>query len=880
MGDPDSADGRRRVPRTKITVPGLPAHLVSRPRLLALLDRASEAAVCTLCAPAGFGKSLLLAEWAHRRGHAGTALVGLDADDRDDRRFFSAVLDALATLPGLPGGSPVRTLDVPAEPSADPGFLAEVVDALDDLPEPAVLILDNVDALAGAGSSRALDALVRHQPARLRLVLSGRAEPPIPLARLRLADQLAEVGADDLAFTVPEARALFTMSGALVDSESLSRLVEETEGWAVALRLAAASVVRTGDLGEFVSGHDRALREYVTEEALARFEPGTRDFLRVVSVCARISPGLATALSGRSDTAALLHELSDGSMVVRETSEPGRYRMRPLLRTYLLADFGRREPERLAGQHRLAAGWFARTGDIAHALGHYARAQDSEGAAALLDGHATELFLAGEHLALRRALGVLDDGEITSNPRLALIAAALYLEAGETGTADLHLTSAEANWPSRPAPDVEVLGQLARSRRAQLDGGNDEIVRAARQVDVDLARQTDLGALAELHRATAALMSGDREGVRGWLETIGRRAEAGGQHHVAERAVTLLGELAALDGDFRSVERITRRLPGGQPVVEGAAASLLTAYRELLRAEPDNCAEAVARVARSFDEPAGHLGDNLKLIAETLGGAAQFDKGEWYDGLKTMRQVRLALADRSLVLEHTALCAVLEHRAAVLIGAGDQARDVLQWCQSRLERTGELLLMRARGQLALGRYASAAKALEPVLDGTTAPVLPWSLIEVRLAAVRIAVHLSEGSGARRLLSQALAEAERSDVWHPFVFASDEVVSLLTTMLGRLGPHESFAAGLLARRRNLAVAPIPAPLTDRERSVLRLLPTLRSIEEIADDLTVSPNTVKTHMRGIYSKLSVRKRRDAVAVAVARGLLDGEAFPPRD
>ncbi|MFI5589525.1 AAA family ATPase [Amycolatopsis sp. NPDC051758] len=165
---------RRRVPSTKITVPGPPADLVSRPRLLTVLDGASEAAMVFVGAPAGFGKTVLLAEWARSRDHEAVAWLSADAEDNDDRLFWSAVLEALGGCGRIPDGNPLRLLAVPDAPSTDLAFLGQVADALDELPEPVVLVLDGAQEITSPHPWQGLRALVRHQPAGLCLAVSSR----------------------------------------------------------------------------------------------------------------------------------------------------------------------------------------------------------------------------------------------------------------------------------------------------------------------------------------------------------------------------------------------------------------------------------------------------------------------------------------------------------------------------------------------------------------------------------------------------------------------------------------------------------------------------------------------------------------------------------
>jgi LuxR family maltose regulon positive regulatory protein len=224
-----------------------------------------------------------------------------------------------------------------------------------------------------------------------------------------------------------------------------------------------------------------------------------------------------------------------------------------------------------------------------------------------------------------------------------------------------------------------------------------------------------------------------------------------------------------------------------------------------------------------------------------------------------------------------ALSAVLEHRAAVLLGWSDAARDVVNRSQVAIPDSGELLLMKARGQLGLGRHGSAGNILRPLLDGAVTAALPWSIIEAWLVETAVALHEEQDVRARRALKRALSLAESMDVLYPLVSAELEVIEALTWELGKLGASERFAGRVLAVRCSLHVPPVPVLLTERELGVLRLLPTLRSFEEIAQDLTVSLNTVKTHVRAIYTKLGVTKRRDAVAVGVKKGFLRPPTSP---
>ncbi|WP_290063124.1 LuxR C-terminal-related transcriptional regulator, partial [Amycolatopsis solani] len=658
--------------------------------------------------------------------------------------------------------------------------------------------------------------------------------------------------------------------------------VARTGGWPAGLRLAASSAARHGSLREFDTGREPAVLAYLTDEVLASLTAPQRDVLRMISICDELPAGLAPVLCGRADAEAMLRELGEpATHVVDSTGTPPQHRVTPLLRTYLRAELRRRAPDRVRTLHATAARWFAEHDRPAPALLHSVRAGDPARVGELLREHAVTLFLAGEHHVLRLALTVLEDRRVAADPLAALISAALCLEAAETSAARLQLSRAEAAWPDRPAAELTVLRQLAYARLAELDRTPAQALRAARQVDEHLAAGTGLSGLATLHRAGITAARGEREPAREALVGLLGTVEELRQDFTVAQCLTTLAELAGRDGDYRVMETLARRAEARRPrpdplrSVQGAQASAALAYGALLRGEPAECVKHAKETGQLLGDAPARAARDLRLFAETLRGAAEFELGGWHAGLRRMRRVRGRLGTgRACPTAHVALCAVLEQRAALRLGAAGQARETVRWALPVLSGSGELLLMRARTQLRLGRHHAASTVLRSLADDGTPMTLAWVTIEAALVGVQAALAAGARDRAARLLDEALRTAEPTGVRFPFVFAPRELVGFLTSRLGGLGTGERFAGEILALRRRLHTPPMPAPLTERERSVLRLLPTQRSIDEIAQDLTVSPNTVKTHVRGIYAKLDVRSRREAVAIAQARGLLDAE------
>ena len=288
------------VPPAKIAVPQLPRGLVGRAGLWADLDAAGGADAALVCAPAGYGKTVLLADWAQASTGADigsdTAWVSLDRDDNDPQRLWTAVVAALAGCPSVPPGSRLHAPWV-WRPDAQPEFLAELTDAVQALPRPVRLILDDVHELADPVALHGLQTLLRNRPTGFQLVLSSRFDPPLSLPRLRLAGRLCELRADRLRFSPAETATLLERSGLNLTPAQVDTLHQRTGGWAAGLRLAALALSRTTDRDGFLdqfSGNDSSVADYLTGEILSAVPEDIQEFLRV-SISDPIPSGLTAA---------------------------------------------------------------------------------------------------------------------------------------------------------------------------------------------------------------------------------------------------------------------------------------------------------------------------------------------------------------------------------------------------------------------------------------------------------------------------------------------------------------------------------------------------------------------------------------------------------
>ncbi|GAB2984234.1 LuxR C-terminal-related transcriptional regulator [Amycolatopsis acidiphila] len=872
------------MPRAKVVVPGVPPGYVSRPRLLSALDQARDATAIVVCAPAGSGKTLLLAEWVRLRHAAETAWVSLDSDDNDDRRFWSGILKALEACPGVPPDSPLRHLAVPVHPSRHLGFTGAVVNALDELPRPVWLVLDDLHEIVGDAPLQGLETLLRQHASALRLVLIARHDPPLSLAKLRLADQLAEIRTDDLRFSGPEAHALLAAAGVELSPEQLAELVQRTEGWAAGLRLATVSLRETEDPGRFLAEfaeNDRAMADYLLDEVLSRLPPDLLEFLRAISVCDEVSAGLARTLSGRGDAGVLLDTLERAtSLVMRVGARQRWYRVHALVRSYLLAGLNRQLPGQAVVLHQHAADWFARHGRPVQALAQLIQTRDADHVVASLRRSALPLALAGAHDLLARALAVLGENVIAADSLLALVSASLQLEEGEAAGAEVDLAHAEAAW-AVPAPaELEQLHVLVKVRLAELTGDIDAMLHTTDELELGEASHI-LGALSMLRRGNALLAAGRHNAAHKQLEAALDAARENEQDYVATQCLAALAGVAATVGDYRLMGRLAGDAlreaedKGWRHTMVAATASAVLGYRDLLLGRPAECLRHAQDATQLVDGDVPSANRGLSVLLGALAGTARFEVGEWAEGLAQLGAARAGARGIHLPAPQVVLGAVLEHRAAVRFGWTEAAREAVTWVREAAPECGELMLMRARSQLALGRPVSAGALIRAMLDASHTMLLPWTAIDAWLLDTEVALFADDEPGAQRALHKALSLAGHMDVLYPLVFASPVVIELLISRLGKLGGLHSVAAQVLEVRQALGVPVIPLPLTRRERTVLNLLPTLRSFDEIAQDLTISPNTVKTHVRAIYHKLGVRRRRDAVSVALERGLLESAA-----
>ena len=862
---------------------------VARQRLLGLLDEGAKGPLTLVAAPAGYGKTLLLTSWATGAGPPGpVAWVRAGSGDQHPPRFWAQVLAALQGTDALPPDGLLAGLDPQAE--IGDSFLRAVVGGLLELDRPVVLILDDLHEAGGPAVMGQLRFLLRHAPSQLRLVVSSRADPPLALHRLRVAGQLTEVREADLAFSLEEAAALLADHGVELSGAELESLWRRTEGWAAGLRLAALSLQQHPQPGRFVAelaGDDRAIAGYLVEEVLAVQPPELRAFLLRTSVADRLCGDLADALTGGSDGARVLARL-EREHVFTSASGPTRawYRYHPLFAELLRAELRYGHAAELPDLHRRAAAWHADAGRPVPAVRHALAAGDVDQAAGLLIRAWPSLLADGQAAVLGELVSALPGERVRTAPELAVVAALSRLAMGELEEADAWLGLAAAAEPrfAGPAGGLGAAMGLAGLYRARLAGEVADAGPAARALlaaDEAVAVEgsgagDDQRTLTHALLGTAQLWSGRLEEAAANLEQALADAVRTGRQVIVVAATANLALLEALRGRLGRADELTRlaaeqaRRAGWTAGPQLACAHLATALSAYHRDDLAAASAALDRTTRATlpgDRP-------VRLAAAVLGAwvAAGSGAGEAERALDRLDGAERATSGRSPRLLAAAVRAA---RAKLLAATGDEQAAVATLGPGDRRRPPVEAVVLARLQLAQGDPAAAVRALHPVLaaePGEPVPEPPL-VIEAYLLRAVADQELGDHTAAVGWLRRALDLAAPDGYRRVFVEGGAPVRPLLADHLHWDSTHHLLVGALLERLRAAepagpaggrpaAPAALVVPLSDREQVVLRYLSSRLSAGEIADELYVSLNTVKTHIKSIYRKLDTNRRWDAV------------------
>jgi LuxR family transcriptional regulator, maltose regulon positive regulatory protein len=848
------------------------AHLLRR--LGTLVDEAGPR-IALLSAPAGFGKTTLLTQFCDEVAAEGDAVAWADLEiaGTSTAAMWRAILSALsdssreaaAAMDGMPR----------VQRSSDGRFLERFLHALAELTAPTFLVIDDVQLLTQPQPLDQLRILARRLPPSVRLVLSSRHDGGLPLHESRLTGNLVEIRAGELAFTPSETNELLSEEG-LDNDDDIRAVIELTEGWPAGVQLARGLLNEPGDgrrLTTLFNAQAGILADYLFQEAFTVQEPQAQDLLLRTSTVPEMSDGLATALTGRPDAGEAIADMTDiapllsryGDHAAREV----RYRYHPLLRSYLVSELARRDQELLLATHRSAAAWYERHGEPIRAIRHAKASQDVDLLDDFLRRYAAALIVAGDSESL---LDVLRETNLAPTGWEVAIAASSALRCRDPVGA--------AQWLAHPNAVADPADPRLRRLRASI-----QLVLAGLNATYDAGTVSepesedppsvdDLELLIALNRSVAQIAVGDSVTLERDLGTARDLATALGRP-TAELQARILGAAAAVgQGAFVTAavrESSARVYAAERGDVEEPSAGLLDvvdgwiAYERLDDESARRCLDAWQADRGHTMEPATALAARryAGLLEVVVDPALGLTVGE----LSGVRKLATGLPPALQVI-----ASFMTLRAALTIGRPDAVRQSVDQATQLLGNCGDVMAMRALALTAQHRGDLAHRLLQPHLADPASWRTPTALVEGLVMSATYAIQSDHAYEAFSSLEQALATAQESGSYRPLGHASPEVHALLAEQIDRLSAYRDVVDTVLAYAYDSTSVPNqPSPLTARELDILRELPTLDRVDEIAANLLISTNTVKTHIRGIYSKLGVRSRKEAVAIARKRGIL---------
>lgn len=891
---------------TKLVPPPLRAHLVARPRLTALLDQGATRALTLISATAGFGKTTLVNEWLKKRTEArglrieenkirslqspvsglqpsvltpqhSTAWLALDADDNTPTRLLRHVIGALRTVAPLWGQDVLVRLDSnPLESFQDvPDAL---LNELNTLVGPATIILDDYHLITDPQVHMAVGYAIEHLPAQVHLVLITRADPPLPLARLRARDQLVEIRAADLAFTPAEtAQFLNQVMGLNLTADQISALEKRTEGWIAGLQLAALSLRGQSDVNAFINnftGNDRYIFDYLAEEVIGKLDTPTRAFLLSTSILDRVCASLGQAVTGTDDAQAVLERLEHENLftIALDTHREW-YRYHHLFGELLRHELRQTRAAEIPALHRRAAEWYEARGLYTEAIQHWLSAQDFDRAAPLIEQNVVGCLERAEFKTLSYWLDTLPQSYRAQYPRLALAQVWAFMVTGDFAQAEEQIVHAAEQLAD--AADLVQLETL-RALLISLRGSDlDRLTHARRAYAGAATGSAFTRGLAAMNLGTSYLFEGQLDAAYEALSEAESLVRGAGNQALAIIAASTRAEVDMLRGNLRhaaeNLDRLVSDLSAPNSNGPSPLSQALVRLADLEREWNylDRALEKLERVEQNIRDviatPFFYL-----TYAAVLRAHGNFESAQ-----ARLDQARSTTARFVVPIFQTQLTA---EQALLYLAQGD-LRAVETWFDKRgvnaempVTFANEPCLLVFAEMLLAQNKTDSARELLTRLEAAAQPngcVPHW--LTTQILQAMLSARSGDLAHAQFLLLCALERAEPEGYIRTFIDRGEALADLLTSL--ELSPAlETYRAALLAafpahpRARLVARADSPEDsLSDRELEILKLVATGLSNNEIAKELILTSGTVKWHVNNIFGKLDVHNRTQAVARA---------------
>jgi len=887
---------------TKLFIPRPRKNLVVRPRLVEYLNARLDKKLTLIAAPAGFGKTTLLSEWIPQSPRCVTWL-SLDEGDNDPTKFWVYFISSLQELhPDL--GESALTLFQSSQAPPITSILTTLINEISRFPDVFTIVLDDYHVIESQPIHEALTFLIAHLPVNMHMVIMTRINPPLPLARLRVRDDLTEIRANDLRFTVDEVAEFLTqMMEVTLSVKEIAALEVRTEGWIAGLQIAVLSMQGHDDIPGFIrafSGSHRHILGYLTDEVISQRPAGTLEFLLQTSILDRLCGPLCDAVTGDSNGQAILENLERANLFITPIDNEGKwYRYHHLFAEVLQARLRQLHPEEAPKLHRRASEWFEESGSSTEAIEYALRGRDWTRSMQLIEDNMEGAQLRGEIFTLLRWLGALPDEAIRAHPSLGLSHALMLTFVDDFTTAEHRLEVAEGALLSNPLPNIDeqsaLLGQAASIRETNvlmLEYPGEKVITAGSEA-LELLPESDLarrGYVFCIMGCAQYLSLGDMQAAEQSFQDGLHLVQAAGDLFSELQILFHLSQMRTVQGQLSAAEEPCEELLqlASQPGWENIpAAALGRVMKGRILYERNDLLGAQEALTAGI---AGMEGFSLKrgeITGRVLLSRVKLALGELASARESMENAWATIQNHHL---KRVMIPAAAYRAQLFLQM-NELETAVQWAATiELPIEGPLnpaleydYITLARVQMAQGRLDETRNLLARLLPPAVEAGRISRVIEI-LALQAVAAHAQQDEAkAMAALQNALTLAEPEGFVRSFIDESEpmrqlllDYQSIIKKKIGNGIDNESlqllqYTDKLLAAFSQLAPdektkdAPLLEPLNERELDVLRLIATGRSNKEIAEILVVAVSTVKWYINNLYSKLGAKSRTHALALA---------------
>ncbi|CAN5329918.1 LuxR C-terminal-related transcriptional regulator [soil metagenome] len=874
---------------TKLVIPASPSCAVLRSRLF-LPDESPR--IILVCAPAGYGKTTLIASWA-AVARTPFAWLSLDAGDNDPVRFLMHFITAIQTrFPEF--GQVVVEMMQSSPPPPIAGLMRTLINQLCDLPERICMVLDDLHLVGEATVHGAIGFLVDHQPSQLQLIFASRSDPPFSLARIRGQRQLLEYRAADLRFTLEEAGAFcndvmkFKLPPAQVET-----LATRTEGWIVGLQLAAVSLHNNPDKDSFINsfaGDDRHITDFLLDEVLRSRSEEVQNFLLQTSLLERFNARLCDAVTGRTDSRAMIDELERNNLfILGLDTQRNWYRYHHLFTSLLKGRLRSTQPELTRELNRRASLWFQLNDLIPEAINHAIASADHEFAADLLEQYGRTLFSHGRINTALAWARQLPAPLVAQRPVLSMSCAWSCFYMDDLPGLERHIDSVAASLADfHDAPfgskEHSLLGQvsLLRGCHYAYNGNIDRAIAHLKEALASFPIGRTLNQVASVCLGVCYFVAGRLEDAEQLLADIAVIAEAKQNIMVPITASLGVARICVMRGRLHAARQV---------------------YEKTLRICMDAGWQdfpACGMLHIGLGELAYEMNDLTGAEEHLTRGVEMTSVGMQYVnawGRVLLAQTKLALGVTVDIFDIQREASALKYSGRFVVDLPPVSASIARFLlsQGRLDLAGqwvESARLPLDGPLSVGReaeYLALARILIATQKQVTAIALLeklWSnakhgnrvsvMIEI-LILEALALHAeAQAEDALAALKKSLELAENTGFLRIFINEGATLAAMLKK-LARGADYTSYAHTLLgyfvadpAAASVPLSAPLPLLFSKKERQVVSFISKGTSTNEIAEALFISPNTLNSHMKSIYAKLGVNSRQQAVVRLQKLGL----------